>query len=504
MKRSLFSGLVLSLVMFGSAFAARLDIYLPGIDVPVEAANNRPGTQLTLIGPNGLTVQRTLGAGDGGAFNLGDIAAVDGNYRYQIDLNRPTIATRAGNGPNGRATDTPAPLKPLPSISGSFAIVGGQMVQPQVESATTDSGKTPSPKISPQQVTQPADLVVADDLIVDGSECVGTDCVVNESFGFDTLRLKQNNTRITFDDTSDPNGGFPWHSWTLLANDSFQYAQNKFSIQDITAGTTPFTILGGAPNDSIFVDSSGHVGLHTSTPALDIHIVNGDTPAIRLQQSGGYYVPQTWDIAGNETNFFIRDVTNGSHLPFVIRPGAPTSSIDIGSNGHVAFGFQAYTAPTANIEIRQNKALSAPVPILQVTNYDSSTGAAPVRFVVDSSGNVLARGTISQLSSRTAKRDFRTTNGRMLLAKLEKMPIDTWRYKGAPANERHLGPVAEDFHAAFGLGKSNRYIAPTDMAGVALASIKAMQREIVARDKRIAELEQRLDALEKKLDARSH
>jgi len=40
-----------------------------------------------------------------------------------------------------------------------------------------------------------ADQVIADDLIVQGSTCVGLDCVNNESFGFDTLRLKENNTR---------------------------------------------------------------------------------------------------------------------------------------------------------------------------------------------------------------------------------------------------------------------------------------------------------------------
>src|SRR5205823_14163606 len=46
------------------------------------------------------------------------------------------------------------------------------------------------------------DVVTADDAIIQGSLCVGLDCVVNESFGFDTIRLKENNTRIKFDDTS--------------------------------------------------------------------------------------------------------------------------------------------------------------------------------------------------------------------------------------------------------------------------------------------------------------
>jgi hypothetical protein len=58
-----------------------------------------------------------------------------------------------------------------------------------------------------------------------------------------------------------------------------------------------------------------------------------------LQQDGSSgFAPQTWDVAGNETNFFIRDVTNGSTLPFRIRPGAPTSSIFIDVDGDVGIG----------------------------------------------------------------------------------------------------------------------------------------------------------------------
>ena len=53
-----------------------------------------------------------------------------------------------------------------------------------------------------------ADFVIADDLIVQGSACVGLDCADGESFGFDTIRLKENNTRIKFDDTST-SPGFP-------------------------------------------------------------------------------------------------------------------------------------------------------------------------------------------------------------------------------------------------------------------------------------------------------
>jgi hypothetical protein len=189
------------------------------------------------------------------------------------------------------------------------------------------------------------DQVIADDLIVQGSACVGLDCVNNESFGFDTIRLKENNTRIKFDDTSTSTG-FPNNDWQLTANDSTSGGANKFSVDDITNSKTPFTITANAPTNSIFVDSSGRLGLRTATPVLDVHANTSNTPAIRMEQNNsGGFTAQTWDIAGNEANFFVRDVTGGSRLPFRIRPGAPTSSIDISSSGQVGIGTASPVKP---------------------------------------------------------------------------------------------------------------------------------------------------------------
>src|SRR5213076_2703952 len=114
---------------------------------------------------------------------------------------------------------------------------------------------------------------------------------------------------------------------------------NKFSIEDITGSKVPFTITAGAPTNSVFVASSGKLGLGNSSPGLNIHITATDTPAIRQEQtSGGGFTAQTWDIGANEANWFVRDVTGGSRLPFRIRPGAPTSSIDINASGFVGIG----------------------------------------------------------------------------------------------------------------------------------------------------------------------
>ena len=502
MYRRDLSAAVVLLFAAASVRAAPLAIDLPGVSIPLDTqAATFAGATLTVSGPNGIIAQHALGPADGGRFKLPEASAFgDGQYRYRIDLAAPHQATRAGSSANGRAATTTPSASPAP-IEGSFRVENGHLfVRGATPGATEPEaiathGATVSPAVTPDNVVTP------DNQIVQGSLCVGLDCTAGETWGFDTIRIKENNTRIHFMDTST-SPGLPNTNWQLTANDSVSGGLNKFSIEDLTNSTVPFTVLAQAPTNALYVASDGKVGLRTSAPGLDLHIATSDTPGVRLEQNpSGGFTAQTWDIAGNEANFFVRDLTAGSHLPFRIRPGAPTSSIDIAASGYVGFGT---ASPTANLDVSTNVDPAAPVSVLRVANTNSGiAGAQQDRFVVDSSGNVLARGTISQLSSRFSKENFRDTDGSELLAKLEQLPISSWNYRGAPKQERHLGPVAEDFRAAFGLGASERYVSVTDEAGVALASVKALQLEVKQRDERIEQLEARLHALETRLDALS-
>jgi hypothetical protein len=193
-----------------------------------------------------------------------------------------------------------------------------------------------------------AQQVFNTNVVIRNSLCVGFDCPNNPSFGFDTIILRENNLRIFFDDTSVV-AGFPANDWRLIANDSASGGANFFAIEDATAARQVFKVSAGARANSIFVSSSSLVGFGTSTPVLSLHAIKGDTPGLRLQQDGSSgFSPQTWDISGNEANFFVRDATNGSKLPFRIRPGAPTSSIDIAANGNVGMGISSPTIANGN------------------------------------------------------------------------------------------------------------------------------------------------------------
>jgi hypothetical protein len=192
---------------------------------------------------------------------------------------------------------------------------------------------------------------------VQGSACVGLDCVNGEAFGFDTIRLKENNDRIQFDDTSTA-AGFPTNNWQIRANSSASGGASFLGFVDQGAtgnsetGTIVFEVDAGAPANSLKVSSTGKVGLRTATPVLDLQTTTSDTPAHRFEQtSAGGFTAQTWDIAGNEANFFVRDVTGGSRLPFRIRPGAPTSSIDINASGFVGI---ATASPGTSLDVAGN------------------------------------------------------------------------------------------------------------------------------------------------------
>ncbi len=464
------------LLAAAASHAETLHLRLGSVAVPIDLPASKADARLTLAGPDGQVIEREFSAGET-SWSVAIASAVDGVYRYRVQYHAPAN----GKGTVAAEGRVLAPIALPAALEGSFSLRGGMVY----------SG---SDLVEPRAKTQS----IPDDLSVIGSACIGLDCTAAENPST-TMLLKENSVRVLFDDTST-SAGFPARDWQLVANDSSAGGMDRFSIEDVTGSHTPFTIVGNAPTHSIFVDSAGRVGLRTATPALDIHVVKGDTPAMRLEQSNSSgFTPQTWDVAGNEANFFVRDVTAGSRVPFRIRPGAPTSSIDIGANGNVGVGT---AAPQARLDVALIVPLSASVPAFRVSNSDGSTNGLNDRFVVDSSGNVTARGTIAQLSSRAAKENIVDVADARLLARLEKLPVPSWNYIGAPGDERHIGPLAEDFHAAFDVGGDPRYLAPADVAGVALASVKALQAAVRERDERIAELEARLARIEAALAER--
>ncbi len=167
------------------------------------------------------------------------------------------------------------------------------------------------------------DILQADDVIIQGSLNVGFDAVNNRNFGSDTQILSENNLRILFEDTS-ASASFPGNDWRLTANDATNGGEDYFSIDDATGNQTKvFKVEAGASSNTLVVADNNAIGIRTDAPlANSVHLKYGDTPTLRLQQDASSgFTQQTWDLAGNETSFFIRDVNNSSSLPFKIEAG---------------------------------------------------------------------------------------------------------------------------------------------------------------------------------------
>jgi hypothetical protein len=96
--------------------------------------------------------------------------------------------------------------------------------------------------------------------------------------------------------------------------------------------------------------------------------------------------------------------------------------------------------------------------------------------------HLTAGGNWTNGSSRTFKENFESLDSQELLAKISGLPVEAWQYKDS--DERHIGPVSEDFVEVFDVGtvrrdgsRDNYYLSPGDVAGVALAGVKELNQQ---------------------------
>jgi hypothetical protein len=102
-------------------------------------------------------------------------------------------------------------------------------------------------------------------------------------------------------------------------------------------------------------------------------------------------------------------------------------------------------------------------------------------------------------SDRSLKDDLVPVDGQEVLARLAEIPISTWRYRTGDPDVRHMGPMAQDFYAAYGLGYDDEHLNPIDTNGVALAAIQALTKENASLREQVDGLEARLAALESRV-----
>jgi trimeric autotransporter adhesin len=246
----------------------------------------------------------------------------------------------------------------------------------------------------------------------------------------------------------------------VLNNGSFVWADSS--------STTPFS--DSAPNQFL-IRASGGVGIGTSqAPPGGLRVASGGlavtgasspnygtAQGVFLEQGTGFVGIFPTDIG----LVYAYDYAHGQPLPLVLN--SPGGNVGIGT-----------TSPGFLLQVGVNGA------------YCNGT-------------------TWVSVSDRNAKEDIAVINPRKVLEKVSALPITEWKYKVEADGAEHIGPMAQDFHAAFGLnGADDKHISTVDEGGVALAAIQglnqkveAQQAELKQKETEVTELKQRLAALEK-------
>lgn len=433
-----------------AAEAAHLTVGPRQIGVTASA----PGVtfmSLRIVGPDGMVVCNANSAGEPLNWQL-PAGVADGYYTYEA---RAGFAAKRSHDPGASATPASSPQPPW-SLSGSVLIRDGKLVDPTAKELsllrTIGSLVAEAADEVMDFLVAPAaaDQLFSDDLIVQGSQCVGIDCVNGENFGYDTIRLKENNLRILFSDTSY-SSSFPSTDWQITINDTNNGGLNRFSIEDITSARTPFTILGSAPSNSLWINTSGNVGLGTSTPATKLHLQNGDTPTIRLEQDGSSgWSPLAWDIGANDANVFIRDEDGSNRTPFKILANSADNTLVI-TNGKVG--------------------------------VNTATPSQALHVV----GNAYISANLELGSSRELKDNIRPLQADEALQALANLEPVHYSYKIAP-EEESLGFIAEDVPELVAT-KDRKSLSPMDLVAVLARVVQEQQKTIDALSGRMVALE---------------
>lgn len=160
--------------------------------------------------------------------------------------------------------------------------------------------------------------------------------------------------------------------------------------------------------------------------------------------------------------------TNARQGSFVFADRSSVDTIRAGvnhsANWRVSGGFRIFTASNLSTGVTLQSGAS-------VSNWGQSNAV-----ISTSTGALLTTGGVWQNASDVnRKHRFEQISNEEILDKLRKLPVTRWSYKTEAENIRHIGPMAQDFYAAFGLGSDNRGIGTVDADGVALAGIKALE-----------------------------
>ncbi len=207
--------------------------------------------------------------------------------------------------------------------------------------------------------------------------------------------------------------------------------------------------LSSTANDQFLIRAEGGVGIGTDAPAAALHV----------SSSGGVPSPQ----------LRLDQTTAGGYARLRMVSGA---SWDVAVGGASVMNFYAAATPG---------------------------GAGTNILTLHPSGNATLYGTLAQGSDRAHKENLKAIDPQQVLAKVAALPITEWNYI-TDTGAQHLGPMAQDFYAAFSLGADDKHITTIDEGGVALAAIQGLNQKLEQKQTEITELKQQNISLTQRLN----
>ena len=274
-------------------------------------------------------------------------------------------------------------------------------------------------------------------------------------------------------------------------------------MQDSTAGagmfasslTNNFTIFGSgeadflnqifnaslnAPFFSLTIDQDGNVGMGVGSADASLHIMETDGTARLLVEEASTTVAD---------RSLMRLTNNGpSRLEFNNTDSGRTWSLVADFNNQ--FQIRQNGPNTANFAIRENG------------TFSFNNGGQSVMALLPT-GNLRIAGVLTEQSDRNSKENIEKVNAGDVLAKVIDLPVSKWNYIDDESDSSHVGPMAQDFHEAFGLGDDDKSIATLDTSGVALAAIQGLNEKLEAKNGEVEDLQDRIERLEKLVEALS-
>jgi hypothetical protein len=464
----------------------RLRLFTDGQGLYTNAPNVIGGSSVNLTAPNvvGATiaggggnttngnalaneVSADFGTVGGGASNTAGYqgATVGGGFGNTAGFNYTTVAGGSGNTASSYASTVGGGLNnSAGGLAGYVTVGGGYANNASGAGSVIGGGGFDGSTVSGNTASGPASVVGGglgnmatwnDTTVAGGSGNTASSYAstvgggLNNSAvglaGYVTVGGGANNTASGLYSTV-PGGYFD----IAQGEASFAAGYSAQALHDYTfvwSDGTPSPSFNSTAINQFLIYAAGGVGIGTNRPQAQLHVTS----------SGGNSFPQAQLDQQNPTDY--------SRLRFTVG---------------------------GNINKRWDVAATA-------TNFVIYSASIGANMLLLNSSGLTVNGTFVSSSDRNVKAGFEPVNAKTVLERLAAMPITRWHYTNDVATP-HLGPMAQDFYAAFNVGMDDKHIATVDEEGVALAAIQGLNLKVESENSVLraenVELKQRLEALE--------